>query len=208
MKKKLLGLILTGGLISTVGFIGCAEKGDQSVAPPDEEKKIVQIGEEVSQKLLATLKGELVKAMKEKGPTEAVKVCSQKALVLTKQVEEEVDHGIKIKRTSFKFRNPANAPDEYEKQALRYFEETYKKKKELPKYYIQKVQEDGKTYYRYYKPLVVAPVCLTCHGDEKSMNKSVLDEIKRIYPNDLARGYKVGDFRGVIRVSIPEEALK
>jgi len=206
MKRKLLSFILVGGI--AVGLISCAEKNNQTVADPEEEKKIVQIGEEVSQKLLAKLKGELVKTMKEKGPTEAVKICSQKAIPLTREVEEEVDHGIKIKRTSFKFRNPANAPDEYEKQALKYFEETYKKKGELPKYYIQKVKEDGKTYYRYYKPLVVAPVCLTCHGDEKSINKSALEEIKKIYPNDLARGYKVGDFRGVIRVSIPEEALK
>ena len=205
-KKSILGAIIAGGI--TFGMFGClAEKPQEEVAEPADKEKIVKIGEDVSMRLLKRLKGELVNALKQ-GPTEAIKVCSQKALPITKEVEREVDHGIKIKRTTFKFRNPANAPDEYEKEALRYFEETYKKTGQLPKYYIQKVEENGKTYYRYYKPLTVQPVCLTCHGDEMSMAKSVRDEIKRIYPNDMATGYKVGDFRGVIRVSIPEEALK
>jgi len=200
--------IFISALIGAVILSGCKTKEESVKLNPVDEKKVVEIGEETSKKLLKTLKGELVKALKD-SPQKAISVCSQKAIPLTKKVEEEVNHGIKIKRTSFKYRNPANAPDSYEKEALRYFEESLKENGKLPKYYIQKVKEgDGKIYYRYYKPLKVAPVCLTCHGEKKYIDETVYQKIKTIYPNDKATGYKVGDFRGVIRVSIPLEALK
>ena len=204
MKKN----IFIPSLIGAVILSACTTKEENVKVNPVDEKKIVEIGEETSKKLLKTLKGELVNAMKD-SPQKAINVCSQKAIPLTKKVEEEVDHGIKIKRTSFKYRNPANAPDSNEKKALKYFEESLKETGKLPKYYIQKVkEEDGKVYYRYYKPLKVAPVCLTCHGEKKYMDETVYQKIKTIYPNDKATGYKVGDFRGVIRISIPLEALK
>jgi len=206
-RKAVFGFLFIGSI--SIGLFSCvAEKSQTKVDEPVKEEKIVKIGEDVSNRLIKKLVGEVKKAMQEGGPIGAIRTCSQKALSLTNEVEREVNHGIKIKRTSIKFRNPSNAPDKYEIEALKYFEESYKKTGELPKYYIQKVEKDGKTYYRYYKPLVVKSFCLTCHGNEESMAKSVRDEIKRIYPNDMAVGYEVGDFRGAIRVSIPEDALK
>jgi len=234
VKRFLIGGLVAGSII----MFGCV-KSEAQKPLSEEEKRVVKIGEEVSMKLLKTLKGELLEALK-KGPKEAINVCSTKAIPLTKSLEEQIDHGIKIKRTSFKFRNPSNAPDEYEKEALRYFENVFAEIKKLKdkiknlrsstdkgdlmeavelekelkqleqksKYYIQKVKENGKEYYRYYKPLIVQPLCLTCHGDKLTMDKSVREEIKKIYPNDMATGYKAGDFRGVIRVSIPEENVK
>ena len=195
------------GLSAITFLYSCSTVPQKSQKEIQQEKKIVQIGESVSKKLLKSLKGELVKALK-KNPLEAIEVCSQKALPITKKVEKEIDHGIKLKRTSLKYRNPANAPDEYEKEALRYFEENYKETGKIPRYYIQKVKENGKMYYRYYKPLKIKPVCLTCHGKQKYIHPDVYDKIIQIYPNDKATGYKVGNFRGVIRVSIPEEELK
>lgn len=194
--------------LSTIILLySCSTTPQKTQEEIQQEKKIVQIGESVSKRLLKALKGELVKALK-KNPLEAIEVCSQKALPITKNVEREIDHGIKIKRTSLKYRNPANAPDEYEKEALRFFENNYKETGKIPKYYIQKVKENGKVYYRYYKPLKIIPVCLTCHGKQKYIHPDVYDKIIQIYPNDRAMGYKVGNFRGVIRVSIPEEELK
>ena len=178
----------------------------QSVIANEIEHKIVEIGEKASIKLLKTLKGELIKAIS-KSPYEAINICRQKAINLTKKVEEEIDHGIKIKRTSFKYRNPQNAPDKYEEKALKFFEKAFKNGKH-PKFYIQKLEENGKEYYRYYKPLKVGKVCLTCHGNPEHMDKKLYEKIKNYYPNDMAIGYKEGDFRGVIRVSIPRELVK
>ncbi len=187
MKK----LFITGLTILTVGF-----------SQADETKKVIEIGENVSKLLMKNLKSELMKALS-KSPYEAIDVCHKKALEITKKVEKEVDHGIKIKRTSLKYRNPKNAPDKYEKQALQFFEKMFKEGKNA-KYYVQKL-ENG---YRYYKPLKVKAVCLTCHGDPNLMDRKLLEKIKKYYPQDKAVGYKEGDFRGVIRVYIPQNALK
>ena len=186
--KKLLIIVLS---ISTLGF-----------SQADEIKKVIEIGENTSKKLLKSLKSELVKALS-KSPYTAIDVCNKKALEITKKIEKEVNHGIKIKRTSLKYRNPKNAPNKYEKQALQYFENMFKKGKDA-KYYIQKIKKG----YMFYKPLKVKAVCLTCHGNPSSMDKQLLKKIKKYYPNDKAIGYKEGDFRGVIRVYIPENALK
>ena len=199
MKKLFVSSILAIPIL-----ISCEHSNNISYV--DNNPKVVQIGEQASKKLLKTLKGELVKAIS-KSPYEAIEVCNKKALSLTKKVEEELNHGIKIKRTSFKYRNPSNKPDEYEEEALEKLEELFEEGKN-PKYLVQKVKENGKTYYRYYKPLKIQNVCLMCHGDPSKMDKKLLAKIKSLYPEDKATGYKLGDFRGVIRVSIPEELVK
>jgi len=164
------------------------------------QEQIVKIGKTVSMELLKSLKSELIKALS-KNPYEAVAICNKKAIEITKQIESKFDNGIKIKRTSFKYRNPDNMPDEKEKEALKYFEKMFKKGKNLD-YYIQKV----KNGYRFYKPLKVKTVCLTCHG--KNIDENLYKKIKQYYPDDRATGYKEGDFRGVIRIFIPESLIK
>ncbi|NPA16988.1 Tll0287-like domain-containing protein [Persephonella sp.] len=200
MKKAGVALLAVAGVL----MFGCGKTQYANVdMPPKRVKVIKDFGEDASKMLLKELKKELKTALKTKGPVGAIEVCSRKAQAITQEVAEEIGD-IQIKRTSFKYRNPNNKPDEYEAQALKFFEETLKKTGKLPPYYIQKV--DGE--YRYYKPLKVQPVCLTCHGDPKHMDPKVVEKLKELYPEDKATGYKVGDFRGVIRVSIPEDVIK
>ncbi len=199
--KKFLPLVLSVG----VAFhIGCTTKKPEITIT--DEPKVSQIGQKVSMTLLKRLKGELLKSL-QKPPYEAIDVCHEKALKITKQVEEEFDHGIKVKRTSLKYRNPKNKPDEIDKQILTYLEKLNKQGK-LPQELVVKVNEGGKSYYRYYKPLKIKPLCLMCHGDPKLMDKKLLAKIKKYYPNDRAVGYKVGDLRGVVEVQIPANIVK
>ncbi len=190
--------IVAVGLLSASLLVGAVAHEAEDI-----KKEVIEIGQETSKKLLKTLVPELKKAMKEGGPLKAVEVCSKKALKLTEKVAKE--EGVEIKRTSFKYRNPKNAPDKYEKEALEYFEKELKEKGELPKYYVQKINENE---YRYYMPLKIKGVCLTCHGDPNHMDKKLLAKIKELYPNDKATGYKLGDFRGVIRVTVTKEAIE
>lgn len=197
MKKLLL-------TIGTITLVGCASQ--QAQISPEKQEKIREIGEASAMMLLKTLKGELMTAMQKDEPVGAVEVCSNKAMALTKQIENETSN--QIKRTTFKYRNPNNAPDKYEAEALTYFEEALKKDGKLPPYYIQTVKENGKITYRYYKPLKVEGLCLTCHGDKNLMDKQLVEKIDKLYPQDKAYGYKEGDFRGVVRVSIDGEKLR
>lgn len=190
--------------ISATALISCATK--EAKLTVEKENSIRQNGEEAAIKLLKTLKTELMQAMQSGGPEQAIDVCSKKAMVLTSQIENQT--GYKIKRTTFKYRNPLNKPDKYEEDALRYFEEAISKDGKMPAYYIQTVKEDGVITYRYYKPLKVEGLCLTCHGDKNLMDKKLLSKLEKLYPQDKATGYKEGDFRGVVRVSIPAEKIK
>jgi len=78
--------------------------------------------------------------------------------------------------TSLKLLNPENAPDNFEKAALQAFET--EKLKESSK--VEKI--GGSYYFRYIAPLYVEKPCLQCH---------------------LKQGYKIGDIRGAISVSVP-----
>ncbi|MBF0281048.1 MAG: diguanylate cyclase [Zetaproteobacteria bacterium] len=78
--------------------------------------------------------------------------------------------------TSLKLINPHNAPDTFEKASLLAFE------KEGAKERILYIEHDDKPYFRYMVPLRVESSCIQCHGFQ---------------------GYKLGDVRGGLSVTIP-----
>lgn len=81
--------------------------------------------------------------------------------------------------TSLKLINPENAPDEFERTALNEFET--KGTREATK--IEKVNSSH--FYRYIAPLYVEETCLKCHSHQ---------------------GYKTGDVRGAISVTVPMDS--
>jgi hypothetical protein len=138
--------------------------------------------------------------MGEGGPVAAIDFCSTEAIPLTLQVQEGLDDGMVLKRTSFRYRNPENAPDAAEEEALVHFEDAITAGQSSPATFVQKVSDDE---YRFYRALYLGEVCLQCHGDPNSMDPQVVAALQERYPGDLATGYKAGDFRGVVRVSVP-----
>src|SRR5690606_2768165 len=61
------------------------------------------------------LLAKLTEKITEKGVVKAVEFCHEEALPLTGELES---HKLKMGRTSFKFRNPKNAPEEWVKPYL------------------------------------------------------------------------------------------
>lgn len=155
--------------------------------------------------LTKDLKAHLMEALGDNDIAEAFEACSSIAQPLTEEIGARLAEGVSIKRTSFKYRNPKNAPDENETAALQYFEKLLREKGKLPANYIQKIEENGE--YRYYEPIMVAELCLKCHGDAAGFDKDVSESLAENYPDDRAIGYDVGDFRGLIRVSIPASEI-
>ena len=86
-------------------------------------------------------------------------------------------YGVRGHITSLKYFRPETAPDEWEKSALHEFG---KGKEEISEF----MEIDGKPYFRYMAPMFVTKGCLKCHGHQ---------------------GYKVGDVRGGVSVSVPME---
>ncbi len=158
----------------------------------------MQIANEVSKSLLQTLGGNLKKHLKANGPEDALHFCANNAYDLTKQVSDKYGKKIDVKRISLKPRNPSNAPSKAEKMILEKLEASYK---ETGKPQPVVVEEKDKTIV--YKPLVIKKkACIICHGDVAKNNPKLYKKIKSIYPNDKATGYKMGDLRGAIVVTI------
>jgi len=82
--------------------------------------------------------------------------------------------------TSLQLINPENAPDSYEVKALKLFESGTKEHQEI-------ITLEGERFYRYMAPLYVNKACMECHDYQ---------------------GYKIGDLRGGISVTIPMKALE
>lgn len=93
---------------------------------------------------------------------------------LSRYAREEGAYWFNI--TSLKLTNPENAPDEFEEAALRDFESGIA----IEASQIEEI--DSSPFYRYIAPLYVEEACLKCHAHQ---------------------GYKVGDVRGAISVSVP-----
>jgi len=195
--------LLRGALgLALIAVAGCGARESEEVSP-DVQESVLELGGAAADDLVATLMGELTQAMNEGGPANAVDVCSTRAMELTAIVSDR--QGLDIKRTSLRYRNPANAPDEHETAALKYFQSALDETGELPGPWVQKA---GRDEYRYYRPLVMAAPCLVCHGDAEHIDPAVRTILEEKYPADSATGYAAGDFRGVIRVSIPNSRLE
>jgi len=96
---------------------------------------------------------------------------------MTRQIAEMMNTQTKYKYkiTSLNPLNPLNMADEFEKEALEYFE------KNKNKDYFSRI-DHNKGLYELVGKLIVEPSCLQCHEEQ---------------------GYQVGDVRGGIRVTIP-----
>ncbi len=149
----------------------------------------------------AELKQELKRALKEGGPVKAITVCNAVAPAIAKQ--QSTKHGWQIGRTSLRVRNPANAPDGWERAVLERFEARRKAGEDPAKMeYFEVVQQNGKKLFRYMKAIPTAEKpCLMCHGSR--IKPEVTRVLDKLYPNDQARGFKAGDIRGAFTITQP-----
>lgn len=168
-------------------------------AEANDEARVIAAGEAAAAALTGELMGRVSAAIARGGPAYAIEFCSEEALPVTSEVARDL--GVEIKRTSSRVRNPQNAPDADEQAALAYFEGELAAGNPLPQHLIRRV--DGEA--RYYRPIVVAELCTTCHGPRDALDPAVRDALAARYPDDRATGYAPGDFRGVIRVSVQAE---
>jgi diguanylate cyclase (GGDEF)-like protein/PAS domain S-box-containing protein len=106
---------------------------------------------------------------------------------MTRQFAElaEQASGVRFHITSLKPIRPANAADAWEKESLEIFEGG-KQKERIEFFSAFEFNERMRPAHRYMAPLHIKPPCLKCHEKQ---------------------GYKVGDIRGGISVTMPAEDL-
>lgn len=196
--QRIIPLILLMTMLSLLS--GCQQQ--QEEISPQERAEIEAVGQEAARALMSNLKSALSGAMKEGGVDHAITACNIEAAPLTEETTENLRRVMQIKRTSLKTRNPQNAPDSLERAALQAFADSLEQRGQLPPYLLQKVAGDSEVTYRYYQPITVEAGCLACHGNPVTIPQPVQARLAALYPGDQAVGYKAGELRGVVRVSI------
>ncbi len=176
--------------------------GYSALAEGDAEHRIAEsraIIKSFAGELQAALKG----AMKSGGPVEAIAVCNEKAPGIAAAHGEA--NGWKVGRTSLKYRNPGNAPDDWEVSILQSFEQRKAAGEDIAKMDFGEFAElDGKKVFRYMKAIPTGEICLNCHGGD-NVKPEIEARLADIYPDDKARGYSTGEIRGAFSIVQPIE---
>ena len=172
--------------------------------PASEYSEYWEIGRQVSDVLLKSLQAELTATIKEKGIRSAIEVCSNLAPAITDSIKSQYANIEDIRRISYKYRNPVNAPDKLDQKILSDYTRLQISGGNPAQESLNKITDKSGEYFRYYKPLIIKPLCLNCHGAENQIDSEVNYLLKKLYPIDQAKGYANGQFRGLVRVTIRE----
>ncbi|WP_018864257.1 DUF3365 domain-containing protein [Thioalkalivibrio sp. ARh3] len=188
------------GLAAFVGTSGHALADEQSKAMTDEQlqERIAETRAAIEQ-FASTLQGELVAAMEEGGPTQAIEVCNERAPEIADDIA--ADTGWEVGRTSLKIRNPDNSPDEWERIQLEHFESQHADgipANELAPRHEVVEDEDG-ARFRFMSAIPTGGACLACHGTD--IDRDVKHALERLYPDDQATGYSEGEVRGAFTIT-------
>lgn len=156
----------------------------------DSAKARLEEAKKAKQMLGSMLVKELTAAVEGGNFARGVEVCKEAAPKVADQVSEQYD--VAVGRTSFKVRNPDNAPRAW---AEPYVEERVKE---------DVVLMGPKDTLAYLSPIKTAAVCLNCHGTAEQIPEDVQQMIAEAYPQDEATGFAEGDLRGWFWVEVAE----
>ena len=162
------------------------------------EQEMITASRQSIKTFAAQLKNKLQHAMKQGGPVQAIQVCRTAAAEISQQVSDQ--YGWKIARTSLKVRNPANAPDPWEKQVLQDFATRRARGEDLNSMeHSEIIRSTENTTFRYMKAIPTADMCVMCHGENIAAN--IAEKLQEFYPDDQARGFKAGNLRGAFTIT-------
>ena len=194
-------------------LVGCSKSPEASppvapAAPLSAELRsaVVQRGQAVVAETFSLLSSNLQSALQQGGISNALPFCSLAASPLTAGIAGK--HGFAIRRVTHKPRNLVGQADATELAILRQFEAS------LPAAtatnplapLVTHLTVDTATFFA---PIVLNhELCLKCHGEPgKDIAPENVAVIQRLYPQDQATGFKLGDLRGAWRIDIPLASL-
>ena len=150
-----------------------------------------------------TLGSNLKKAVTEGGVQNALNFCNLNAYPLVDSLEQKFN--AEIKRASHKTRNPGDTPTRFEADMIAKYESIMAAGNTGDA--MVNLVNDNEIIYT--KPIVVEnALCLNCHGTPGTdILTENYDLIKRLYPEDKAINYKIGDLRGIWSIKFSTASL-
>jgi len=148
-------------------------------------------GNEITNLAQSVLLANVAQAMQTGGPVYAVEFCNHKASSIIDSLNRA--NNCEISRVSAKNRHPENnLKTEADKNLWTIFEAGL-----VTDTLIQ--ENKKRVYYKLIKTAM--PACLKCHGVTGSdIDSATSEKLQNLYPNDLATGYQLGDFRGLWKI--------
>ena len=152
----------------------------------------------VAAALTSELFGRLQRELATGGPAKAIAVCSREAPAIAAHLSHD---GVTVRRVGTRVRNPVNAPDAFEAAVLARWQETIAGGG-TPQEEAVWVTAGGTRTLRVMRPIMTGSLCLSCHGDPDLFVRDVRAELAKRYPHDHATGYREGELRGAVSVTV------
>jgi len=106
--------------------------------------------------------------------------------------------GLHFNNVSDRPRNPDNAADEVELQAMAFFRENPEEKERM----VLVDGGDTAAYYHYSQPIWIERYCLKCHGRREDAPPTIRERY------DSAYDYQEGDLRGLMSIKLPAAQME
>ncbi|MBC6489753.1 DUF3365 domain-containing protein [Flavihumibacter stibioxidans] len=173
------------------GFIcimvaGCASQPESETVKPD----YLKLGDSIAAASFDNLRTALQASVAKDGPEKSIGFCHDNAMALTGKLDSDSIH---VYRVAERYRNPANQLKPGDQVAWQQYV-TAKSKGDS----IFSTITESDSAVDYYKPILLQPMCATCHGQPiTNIPESLVRVIDSVYPGDLAKGFAPGDLRGM-----------
>ena len=154
---------------------------EPSEIPDAQQPKLAQ-AQQAKREFGQTLIKTLTTAIGEGDYANAISVCNTDAPEIARKVSK--DNNLEIGRTSFKLRNPDNAPPDWAEPFV---------DRKVDEHII--LDGPGETV-GYMMPIKMNELCTNCHGPSESLSDEVTAALAEKYPEDEATGFNEGDLRG------------
>jgi len=131
----------------------------------------------------------------------AIPVCKTMAPSIAADLSKA--RGLTAGRTALRVRNPKNTPDDFERGVLEEFAKKLAAGADPAALeHAETVTVNGARVFRYMKAIpMAAEPCGACHAT--AIAPDVKAAIGKLYPQDQATGFKPGELRGAVTVSMP-----
>lgn len=198
-------------LAGTLALIAGCSKVPETPTPlaplsAEAQSAALQRGKAITAETFSLLSSNLQATIKTSGVSNALPFCSLAASPLTAGMADK--HGVTIRRVTHKARNPADKAGALEMVILRSFEAALATGNS-PNPPPPLVTNFTASTASFFAPIVLNnELCLKCHGEPgKDITPENLAIIQRLYPQDEATGFKLGDLRGAWRIDMPQASL-
>jgi hypothetical protein len=156
----------------------------------------------ISQGMLKELGQKLQSAMADGGAVNAIGVCNTQAPDIAGRVSSQ--NQVKLSRVGTRARNPVmGVPNDWQAKALAQFDAGLARGDKPAEMEFSETitKSDGSKEFHFAKPIVLQPMCVSCHGGPEQISPEVKSKLSELYPNDKAVNYQPGQLRGAVVLS-------